>query len=788
MAHTLNDYLTLLEREGLLAAPVPADLDREQPIALVSCDSRTVVPGTLFVCKGAHFKAEFLDMAQSRGAVAYASEKRWPDSPLPCILLSDLRRAMALMADLCYDHPSGKLKVIGFTGTKGKSSATYYLKSVLDAYRSRQGKGETGVISSIDTYDGAERFESHLTTPEPLDLQRHLAHAAQAGLEYLTMEVSSQALKYHRSLCTEFAAACFLNIGYDHISPIEHPDFQDYFTSKLKIFGQAQVNCVNLDCDHAPEVLAAAQAAGKPVITFSQKNPQADVYASSVRKEDGQTVFQVRTPSYEREFRLTMPGLFNVENALGVIAVCEALHIPDWAVYDGLVRARVPGRMEVFSNADGSVQAIVDYAHNRLSFEKLFLSVKEEYPGQRVVIVFGCPGKKALDRRKDLSEISAKYADKIIITEEDPGEEDVLDISREMAGHIEGKCDYSIEPDRGEAIRMAVMEAQTPTVILITGKGAETRQKRGTAYIDCISDVDYTKQWLHEYDVAHHLDGMEKVLGLLDTLPRLARSAGKTVVLKYGGSALGENGAVDSILRDVAALQMAGVRVVLVHGGGKTISGWLERLGETPRFRDGYRVTDATAMAVAEMVLSAQMNKQVVMALRGLGVKAAGVSGKDGAILTARQKDPELGHVGDITAADGELIRLLLSGGYVPVISPVCAGENGESYNCNADDAACAVAEALKADKLVFLTDVDGILMDSRNAKTAIPSLTASEARELLDSGLIQGGMVPKLRSCIRALENGVAEVVVLDGRIDHVMLLDAVSGQTMGTTIRRDG
>ena len=120
MAHTLNDYLTLLEREGLLAAPVPADLDREQPIALVSCDSRTVVPGTLFVCKGAHFKAEFLDMAQSRGAVAYASEKRWPDSPLPCILLSDLRRAMALMADLCYDHPSGKLKVIGFTGTARK--------------------------------------------------------------------------------------------------------------------------------------------------------------------------------------------------------------------------------------------------------------------------------------------------------------------------------------------------------------------------------------------------------------------------------------------------------------------------------------------------------------------------------------------------------------------------------------------------------------------------------------------------------------------------------------------
>ena len=131
-----------------------------------------------------------------------------------------------------------------------------------------------------------------------------------------------------------------------------------------------------------------------------------------------------------------------------------------------------------------------------------------------------------------------------------------------MAAHVENVgCDYSIEPDRGEAIRMAVMEAETPTVILITGKGAETRQKRGTAYIDCISDVDYTKEALHDYDVLHHLDGMEKVLGLLETLPRLAESAGKTVVLKYGGSALGEGGAVDSILRDVAALQMAGVRV-----------------------------------------------------------------------------------------------------------------------------------------------------------------------------------------------------------------------------------
>ena len=785
----LGDYWQLLQKHGLLTsdAPLPTDL-LATPVHLVSCDSQAVTENTLFIVKGAHFKGQYLADAVAKGAFVYLSDHLWPEAgSTPCLLVKDVRRAMALLADFYYDHPSGKLNVVGITGTKGKSSTTYYLKYIFDEYERTKKGPESGVVSSIDTYDGVERFESHLTTPEPLDLERHFANAAAVGMEYLTMEVSSQALKYDRMDGVELAASVFLNIGYDHISPIEHPDFADYFASKLKIFAHSDLAVVNLDSDEAGRILNASADAPRR-ITFSERDPAATVYGSNVRKQGHDILFRVKTPRFSREFRLTMPGLFNVQNALAAIAVCEGLGIPEQCIYVGLMKARVPGRMEVYQNADGRITAIVDYAHNRLSFEKLFQSVKAEYPGQRVVIVFGCPGKKALDRRKDLSEIAAKYADLVVITEEDAGEEDVLDISREMAAHVESVgCDYSIEPDRGEAIRMAVMGCEEPTVILITGKGAETRQKRGTAYIDCISDVEYTKTYLHEYDVAHHLDGMEKVLGLLDTLPRLAESAGKTVVLKYGGSAWGEGGAVDSILRDVAALQMAGVHVVLVHGGGKNITAWLDKMGVNTEFKDGYRVTDGTAMDVAEMVLSGQVNKQIVMALQKLGVKAAGVSGKDGGILTAVQKDPALGHVGDIAAADGGLIRLLLSGGYVPVISPVARGENGETYNCNADDAACAVAEALKADKLVFLTDVDGILMDERNAKTAIPAMTAAEAAELLDNGLIRGGMVPKLRSCVRALERGVAKVVVLDGRIDHVMLLDAVSGQTMGTTIRRE-
>ena len=179
-----------------------------------------MAPGTLFIRKGAHLQTKLPgDGPGTRAPWPASARRRTPSPAWPRIAITDTRKVLAPLADRFYDHPSGKVKVIGITGTKGKSSTAYYMKSILDRYQESQGRGETGVVSSIDTYDGVKRFESHLTTPEPLDLQRHFANAAQTGLEYVTMEVSSQALKYHRSLCTEFAAACFLNIGYDHNFP-----------------------------------------------------------------------------------------------------------------------------------------------------------------------------------------------------------------------------------------------------------------------------------------------------------------------------------------------------------------------------------------------------------------------------------------------------------------------------------------------------------------------------------------------------------------------------------------
>ena len=785
--HPLGDYLQLLQRHDLLGAPLRgADLSRA--VTLVSCDSRTATPGTLFICKGAHFSPDYLEQAAQKGAFVYLSEEPYPQVDLPCILVTDVREAMGLFADFYYGHPSGRLGVVGLTGTKGKSSTTYYLKYIFDEYLAAIERPESGVISSIDTYDGVERFESHLTTPEPLDLQRHFHNGVTTGMEYLTMEVSSQALKYGRVRNVSFAATVFLNIGQDHISPIEHPDLEDYLASKLQIFRQGAVACVNLDCDHAQRVLETAQRDCPRVITFSQEDPAATVFASGVRKSGNDILFRVKTPRYSREFRLTMPGLFNVQNALAALAVCEGLGIPEQYAYTGLMKARVPGRMEIYSNSNEQVIAIVDYAHNRMSFESLFQSVRAEYPGRRIVTVFGCPGKKAFDRRRDLGEISGRYSDLVILTEEDAGEEPVLEICRDIAKWVESEgCDYSIEPDREAAIRQAVMSCEVPSILLITGKGAETRQKRGIEYIPVPSDVEYTETFLKEYDVRHGLDGMSKVRSLLEVLPHLRRWAGRTVVVKYGGSALGD-AAADTILQDAAALQSVGVRVVLVHGGGKDISALLDRLGLQSSFEQGYRVTDDAVLEAAEMALSAKVNKALVTGLASLGAQACGISGRDGGLITATVKDPALGRVGEVSEVNPALLQLLLDGGYLPVVSPIAQGTDGLPCNCNADDAARAVAEAMQADKLVFLTDTNGILVDAQNQSTRIPVMTPDRARELILGGLVAGGMVPKTENGILAAQRGVHAVTILDGRTDHALLLEAISERSLGTTIACEG
>jgi acetylglutamate kinase len=373
----------------------------------------------------------------------------------------------------------------------------------------------------------------------------------------------------------------------------------------------------------------------------------------------------------------------------------------------------------------------------------------------------------------------------VVLTEEDSGEEDTLSICQEIAGYVAAQgCDYSIEPNRGEAIRQAILGCENPSVLLITGKGAETRQKRGTQYVETPSDVDYVHSFLREYDLNHRLDGLEKVRNMLTLLPILKRREGQILVVKYGGSAIGAESEADTTLQDVAALRMAGVKVVLVHGGGKHITALLKKLDIPTRFENGYRVTDEQALDCAELALSAQVNKAIVTRLAALEVSAVGVSGKDGGLITAAVKDPALGRVGDVTKVDPKLLQVLLAEDFLPVVSPIALGEDGKGLNCNADDAARAVAEALGAEDLVFLTDVGGILMDSHNSKTAVDRMDIKRAEELMETGLIGGGMVPKVRGCVRAIRSGVGEVSILDGREEHALLLHVLGQRVPGTTI----
>ena len=324
-----------------------------------------------------------------------------------------------------------------------------------------------------------------------------------SGITFAEMEVSSQALKYNRVDNMQFDVGIFLNISEDHISPIEHPDFEDYFSSKLKIFGKSRYGVVNMDADFADRILKESKVCEK-VLTFSTKNPEADVYGYEIQKDGHETVFMVKTELFDEEFRLTMPGLFNVENALAVIAASILLEIPKEYMHSGLLRARSSGRMELYGSADKNLIAVVDYAHNKLSFEKLFSSIKDEYPDYNIVSIFGCPGKKAFIRRRDLGTVAGQYAKKVYLTAEDPGYEPVEQISKEIAQYVEAQnCPYAMIEDRGEAIKAAMDEAEGKTIFLITGKGNETRQKYGCEYLDCKSDTQYVKEYLAEYDKKH---------------------------------------------------------------------------------------------------------------------------------------------------------------------------------------------------------------------------------------------------------------------------------------------
>ncbi|HBS60706.1 MAG TPA: acetylglutamate kinase [Firmicutes bacterium] len=291
------------------------------------------------------------------------------------------------------------------------------------------------------------------------------------------------------------------------------------------------------------------------------------------------------------------------------------------------------------------------------------------------------------------------------------------------------------------------------------------------------------------------MEPIQRAEVLIEALPYIKQYHGKTVVVKYGGNAMINDELKLKVMQDIVLMKHVGINVVIVHGGGPEITAMMKLLGKEPDWVHGLRVTDAETMAIAEMVLVGKINPAIVALINHLGGKAVGLSGKDGGMVRAhkrlvrktidgREETFDIGFVGDVDRVDPTVIKAVSNAGYIPVIAPVGAGENNESYNINADYVAGDVAGALGADKLLMLTDVEGVFRDYTDKSTLITAMTGTEAEELIAGGIISGGMIPKVQACMNAIDKGVKKVNIIDGRLPHAILLELFTKQGIGTEI----
>ncbi|MDO5574972.1 MAG: acetylglutamate kinase [bacterium] len=282
-----------------------------------------------------------------------------------------------------------------------------------------------------------------------------------------------------------------------------------------------------------------------------------------------------------------------------------------------------------------------------------------------------------------------------------------------------------------------------------------------------------------------HMDiNLHKAEVLIEALPYIQQFNRKVIVVKYGGSAMTDEELKKNVIKDVTLLKLVGFKPIVVHGGGKEISRWVGKVGMEPKFINGLRVTDDETMEIAEMVLG-KVNKSLVTMVQELGVKAVGISGKDGGLLTVEKKysdGKDIGYVGEVTEVNTKILEDLLDHDFLPIVAPIGLDENFQTYNINADDAACAIAKAMHADKLAFLTDIEGVYQDPADKSTFISRLTVSEVDDLISKGYIGGGMLPKLNNCTDAIKSGVNRVHILDGRKAHSLLVEFFTNTGIGT------
>lgn len=283
---------------------------------------------------------------------------------------------------------------------------------------------------------------------------------------------------------------------------------------------------------------------------------------------------------------------------------------------------------------------------------------------------------------------------------------------------------------------------------------------------------------------------IEKVEVLVEALPYIKEFNGKTVVIKYGGSAMTNEKIQETIIQDITLMKLVGIKPIIVHGGGPEINNMLQLLGKEPQFINGLRVTDKETIDIVEMVLTGKINKNIVSKFQAQNIKSVGISGKDGMLTTATKKivdNIDLGYVGEIEKINPQILYSLIENDFIPVISPIGCDNNGNTYNINADYVAIAIAESVNAEKLIFLTDVEGVLKDFNDKTSVISILTTDIIPSLINNKIIYGGMIPKVEACIKAINNGVKSVHIIDGRLEHSILLEIFTQAGVGTIIKEN-
>ena len=492
MPLTLRTAARLLSDHGLLREvihddrwmmQVPDDPADDVPFSAITYDTRTVGGGSLLVCKG-RFRPEYLDGLDGRGLAAYVADTDYSAVvDAPGLIVDDPRKALSLLSAEFYGRPQDELTVIGITGTKGKTTTAYLTQAILNAHSG----GRCALFSSVDNcLDGHTYEESDLTTPESLDAFRMMRQAADNGMRYLVMEVSSQAYKVHRVHGLTFDIGAFLNISPDHISPIEHPTFEDYLHCKRQLITNSKTLVVNADCDHMQLLRQDAAHAGIPVVDFSVHGPDdgcktAHAITATADGSDPDD-FRVAIRNHDAgTFRLRLPGDFNIANAAAAMAIATAAGAPaDSPALHAVETVTVPGRMEVLADPDTRTWAIVDYAHNFASVAALLDFVDSRYGADRpyITLVTGAAGNKAIGRRREIVEAAQHRIGRFVFTAEDTDTEPYEDICNDMLRHVTNPdVDARIVVDRVTALTEAIRDArgnpERRDMVLVIGKGHE---------------------------------------------------------------------------------------------------------------------------------------------------------------------------------------------------------------------------------------------------------------------------------------------------------------------------